>query len=564
MKVERAGAITLGVATIVAAFSAFLAHGESATAQSAPTQSADGRPMPQDSQPASQLDYLPDSLDKSAVSRTPTRTPGYAPIAKTRLKHDEMFREGAAQQWQPYMEFANADGAVGVSTQGKAVSTKGHPFFTPLDTSGRACVTCHQPRDGMSLSANTAQRLWQETQGKAPLFDPWDGANCPDLPRGKASSHSLLLERGLIRIARPWPIRDFNGKRVVAEFDIEVVQDPTGCNLSPKYGIRSADPMISVYRRPRPVANLRFLETPRIDRNAKTMQPMDRDPVTGARSGMSMMADARITSLRMQNEVAMVDHLRFTTGMSDGKLDQLIAFQRAIHVAQARSNGAGDLDEPGGPKGLGINSIVTGTSHISGNDRDAGTFYLMNEWRKGGAKLGRTPKERAFRASVVRGYDLFFLKPFFITDTPGVNNIRLGSPFKQTCGFCHNTQLTGHDNVPGWMDIGTNNFPYTQHADRSSGLPMFKITCKASARPHPYLGRVIYTRDPGRALVSGRCVDVGGTVMQQFRGIASRAPYFVNGSARTLREMIDFYDRRYLIGFSEQDKQDLINFFSVL
>ena len=52
--------------------------------------------------------------------------------------------------------------------------------------------------------------------------------------------------------------------------------------------------------------------------------------------------------------------------------------------------------------------------------------------------------------------------------------------------------------------------------------------------------------------------------MQQFRGLAARAPYFSNGSARTLRELVDFYDRRYTIGFSEQEKQDLASFLGAL
>ena len=52
--------------------------------------------------------------------------------------------------------------------------------------------------------------------------------------------------------------------------------------------------------------------------------------------------------------------------------------------------------------------------------------------------------------------------------------------------------------------------------------------------------------------------------MQPFRGVASRAPYFSNGSAKSLRDVIDFYDRRYRIGFSEQERLDLINFLSVL
>ncbi len=52
--------------------------------------------------------------------------------------------------------------------------------------------------------------------------------------------------------------------------------------------------------------------------------------------------------------------------------------------------------------------------------------------------------------------------------------------------------------------------------------------------------------------------------MEQFRGLAARAPYFSNGSAATLRELVDFYDRRYNIGYSELEKQDLVNFLGSL
>lgn len=45
--------------------------------------------------------------------------------------------------------------------------------------------------------------------------------------------------------------------------------------------------------------------------------------------------------------------------------------------------------------------------------------------------------------------------------------------------------------------------------------------------------------------MTGRCADIGSITMQQFRGLAARAPYFVNGSARNLRELVDYYDRRF-------------------
>jgi len=111
------------------------------------------------------------------------------------------------------------------------------------------------------------------------------------------------------------------------------------------------------------------------------------------------------------------------------------------------------------------------------------------------------------------------------------------------------------------MDIGTAN---RAAASADPELPLFKITCEASAPAHPFLGRVIYTNDPGRALVTGKCADVGSIVMQQFRGLAARAPYFANGSAANLRDLVDFYDHRFGARFTEQEKQDLVNFLKVL
>ena len=97
-------------------------------------------------------------------------------------------------------------------------------------------------------------------------------------------------------------------------------------------------------------------------------------------------------------------------------------------------------------------------------------------------------------------------------------------------------------NAPTWTD--------------PAGLPVFRITC--------HDGKVIESTDPGRALITGRCADVGAIAAQQLRGLSARAPYFVNGSAKTLGDVIDYYDRRFTVGFSAAEKQDLIHFLSVL
>jgi len=111
------------------------------------------------------------------------------------------------------------------------------------------------------------------------------------------------------------------------------------------------------------------------------------------------------------------------------------------------------------------------------------------------------------------------------------------------------------------MDLGVNNV--ATGIDMPE-LPVFKVTCKADALPHPYLGREFLTYDPGRALLTGKCIDVGSLVMQQLRGLAARAPYFSNGSAKTLREVVEYYDTRFDMKMTEQEKEDLTNFLSVL
>jgi len=151
-----------------------------------------------------------------------------------------------------------------------------------------------------------------------------------------------------------------------------------------------------------------------------------------------------------------------------------------------------------------------------------------------------------------------------------INTVRLGNPIKRTCSTCHGMHMTGMDTANGWMDIGTTNLPWATEkplspwAKEKPEMPLFKVTCDKAPAPHPFLGRVIYTQDPGRALITGRCNDVGTIVLQQFRGLAARPPYFSNGSARTLRELVDFYDRRFNIQYSDEEKQDLVNFLATL
>jgi hypothetical protein len=80
-------------------------------------------------------------------------------------------------------EFDNFLGKLGVVQASGPVETSGHPFFTPLGSNGRACVNCHQPAWGMSVSAEGLRQRWVATDGKDPVFAAFDGSNCPDLPQ---------------------------------------------------------------------------------------------------------------------------------------------------------------------------------------------------------------------------------------------------------------------------------------------------------------------------------------------------------------------------------------------
>jgi cytochrome c peroxidase len=44
------------------------------------------------------------------------------------------------------------------------------------------------------------------------------------------------------------------------------------------------------------------------------------------------------------------------------------------------------------------------------------------------------------------------------------------------------------------------------------------------------------------------------------RGLAARAPYFHNGSAADLDQVVDFYNSRFRIGLSAQERADLVAF----
>jgi cytochrome c peroxidase len=106
--------------------------------------------------------------------------------------------------------------------------------------------------------------------------------------------------------------------------------------------------------------------------------------------------------------------------------------------------------------------------------------------------------------------------------------------------------------VPLAIDIGINDV-----SRRTPDLPVFTLQRKGSLE-------VKRTLDPGRALITGKWGDIGKTKGPILRGLSARAPYFHNGSAATLIDVVNFYDSRFSLGLTVEEKTDLVRFLSAL
>jgi cytochrome c peroxidase len=65
-------------------------------------------------------------------------------------------------------------------------------------------------------------------------------------------------------------------------------------------------------------------------------------------------------------------------------------------------------------------------------------------------------------------------------------------------------------------------------------------------------------------MVSGHCADLGAFKPPILRGLASRAPYFHNGSAETLDDVVNYYNAIFSAHLTQQEHDDLIAFLRTL
>ena len=58
--------------------------------------------------------------------------------------------------------------------------------------------------------------------------------------------------------------------------------------------------------------------------------------------------------------------------------------------------------------------------------------------------------------------------------------------------------------------------------------------------------------------------DMGKVKVPGLRGLPARAPYFHNGTAQTLMDVVNFYDQRFGMLLGPEEKSDLVAFLNSL
>src|SRR6185436_8440449 len=120
------------------------------------------------------------------------------------------------------------------------------------------------------------------------------------------------------------------------------------------------------------------------------------------------------------------------------------------------------------------------------------------------------------------------------------------------CGGCHNAPNVGVQSQVKFFNTGTAEPPKC-----SPILPLLTLENKITHETK-------ITCDPDRALATGLWSDIGRFRAPPLRGLAARAPYFHDGQAATLGDVIQHYQARFSLGLTTQQINDLEAFMKAL
>jgi len=398
------------------------------------------------------------------------------------------------------------------------------------------------------MNPEYAQSLFDLTEGLDPLFASVDGTNSQRGDMSTLSARrlntSMLRTKGLFRVSL--------NVSESAEFTIDRIEDPYS---------NSTLKEISVFRRPLPSTNLRFLASVMWD-------------------GREFINTGSVTAaLRSQVKDAVLGHMQAGTPPAQSEISEIVDFETHVYTTQVYDNNAGRLDTPenrAAPKDLVSIPFAPGINRFFGPKGrspffDNNVLALFNGWATPPRK--RAPPLTAAQEAVARGQRLFNNRGFVVSGVRGFNDVVIGptlakprqgrgkpvppareerASVRATCSSCHNTPQVGGGSLPLFMNTGT--------ADarlRTSDMPLYTLRNKIT-------GERIVTTDPGVAMTTGRWGDIGKFKVPSLRGLETHSPYFHQGFTGDLMELINFYDARFKIGLSKGEKEDLEAFLVTL
>jgi cytochrome c peroxidase len=411
-------------------------------------------------------------------------------------------------------------------------------FFKSLGTNGRSCGTCHVPSAGWTLSPPQVQDRFDRTDGRDPLFRTVDGSNSPlakvNTLQQRRDAYSMLLNRGVIRVGLPVPAPAPAPGAPGADFALVAVDDP--------YGYASAKEL-SLFRRPLPSTNLRFLTGIMWD-GRETVEPFS--PAATPEQNFTSLVD----DLMHQANDATMGHAQGLP-LNQKQQQEIAAFELNLVTAQRIDARAGVLTAQGafgGPEYLAAQPFYITINDVLGADAQGNAFVphsmtLFDAWAD-----ANSPR----RAAIARGAALFGSKEILVKNVRGINDDLNIPVLRGTCTTCHDSPNVANHSVSLPIDIGI-----TDASRRTPDMPLYTFRNLAT-------GIERQTTDPGRALLTGRWKDIGKFKGPILRGVAARAPYFHDGSAADLNAVLDFYQTRFDLDLTRQERSDLIAFLNSL
>jgi cytochrome c peroxidase len=215
---------------------------------------------------------------------------------------------------------------------------------------------------------------------------------------------------------------------------------------------------------------------------------------------------------------------RLVTGALQGPpappevINEMVDFESSLFTAQVSLEGVGRLDADG---------AHGGPEALANMTKAAGRFNLFNSWAGDSNPL---------RAQIARGQELF----------NGTNRSH------RSCRVCHNSVNNGTNFGHLMFDVRT-----ASPEARTPDLPLYTFRNKRT-------GETIQLTDAGLGNVTGRWEDLGFFKTPTLRGLAARPPYFHNGIAATLEDVVRHYEKHFGFIFTDDERADLVAFLNAL